>query len=245
VPNPGFEATAAGGAPVDWSFRLTSPACTAAAVQDGPQAGGRCLRLRAVASPGNAGKPPWLRHVAASSRYITSVVPGQAYHCAVRLRADEPDTRVRLEALSYRGGAYDVRFSNEAAVGTEWRQLGVTFRFPRPGDGNYHEGMTGTFYVRITLSRDEGTLWIDDAELRAASVLDEWEAWQAEGWDRNSIVADPLFVDLDQGDYRLRPESPARQLGFDPIPVGETGCYPDALRASWPINDSDAEDGGH
>lgn len=43
--------------------------------------------------------------------------------------------------------------------------------------------------------------------------------WQAAGFDRNSIVADPLFVDPDKGDYRLKSDSPAWKLGFKPIPI--------------------------
>lgn len=49
------------------------------------------------------------------------------------------------------------------------------------------------------------------------------EAWRKQGMDADSIVADPLFVDLEGGDYRLRPESPALKLGFEPIPVDQIG----------------------
>ncbi|MCX7046896.1 MAG: right-handed parallel beta-helix repeat-containing protein [Candidatus Sumerlaeota bacterium] len=66
-------------------------------------------------------------------------------------------------------------------------------------------------------------------------TLDEWKSWQALGMDRNSIVADPLFVDADKDDYRLKPDSPAFKLGFKPIPVEKIGPYQDELRASWPI----------
>jgi hypothetical protein len=48
-------------------------------------------------------------------------------------------------------------------------------------------------------------------------------------------VADPLFVDATRGDYRLKPDSPALGLGFEPIPVEKIGCYADPLRASWPL----------
>ena len=66
-------------------------------------------------------------------------------------------------------------------------------------------------------------------------VLDEWESWQATGQDQHSIVADPLFVNAEKDDYRLKPESPAFKLGFQPIPVERIGPYQDELRASWPI----------
>ncbi len=63
----------------------------------------------------------------------------------------------------------------------------------------------------------------------------QWEEWNKLGFDANSIVADPLFVDADNDDYRLRPESPAWKLGFKPIPVDKIGPYRSADRASWPI----------
>jgi hypothetical protein len=43
---------------------------------------------------------------------------------------------------------------------------------------------------------------------------DDWAAWQAKGFDRQSVFADPQFVDPLAGDYRVRPTSPALALGF-------------------------------
>ncbi len=82
---------------------------------------------------------------------------------------------------------------------------------------------------------EEGTIWVDDVDLRVAEVADEWESWQALGMDTHSLVADPLFVNADEDDYRLRPESPAFKLGFKPIPFDKIGPYADPLRATWPI----------
>jgi len=63
----------------------------------------------------------------------------------------------------------------------------------------------------------------------------QWAEWQKRGSDTHSVVADPLFVDAEHDDYRLRPDSPALKLGFKPIPVEEIGPYASPLRASWPI----------
>ena len=63
----------------------------------------------------------------------------------------------------------------------------------------------------------------------------QWEAWKELGFDRNSVVADPRFVDADNDDYRLQPDSPALKLGFKPIPVEKIGPYKSPDRASWPI----------
>lgn len=63
----------------------------------------------------------------------------------------------------------------------------------------------------------------------------EWEAWQKLGKDQHSLIADPLFIDPENDDYRLHDDSPAFKIGFEPIPVGKIGPYKDELRASWPI----------
>ena len=67
----------------------------------------------------------------------------------------------------------------------------------------------------------------------------EWEKWQEMGKDRNSIVADPLFIDPSKDDYRLKSDSPAFKLGFQLIPVERIGPYKNEYRASWPIIESE------
>lgn len=53
----------------------------------------------------------------------------------------------------------------------------------------------------------------------------DFESWREFGDDEDSIVADPLFEDPAAGDFRLRPDSPALELGFEPIDVDEAGLY--------------------
>jgi hypothetical protein len=49
------------------------------------------------------------------------------------------------------------------------------------------------------------------------------EQWRERGNDRNSIVADPLFVAPQQSDFRLQSNSPAFKLGFKDIDLRTVG----------------------
>ncbi len=52
---------------------------------------------------------------------------------------------------------------------------------------------------------------------------ESFEDWKSLGYEKHSIVADPLFVDPENDDYSLRPESPAFKLGFKPIDLSNVG----------------------
>ena len=55
-------------------------------------------------------------------------------------------------------------------------------------------------------------LKIEDVKFGGGS----FEDWRKRGYDQNSVYADPMFVDPDNYDFRLKPESPALKLGFEP-----------------------------
>lgn len=65
-------------------------------------------------------------------------------------------------------------------------------------------------------------LWGDPAPLEQHLA-----AWRERGYDLNSRVADPRFVDPEHDDYRLRPDSPALALGFEPLPLEQVGPRPE------------------
>lgn len=53
-----------------------------------------------------------------------------------------------------------------------------------------------------------------------------FEQWQRRGHDRNSLVADPLFADPENGDFTLKPDSPALKIGFKPFDMTTIGRLP-------------------
>ena len=56
--------------------------------------------------------------------------------------------------------------------------------------------------------------------------------WQGLGQDRAGIVADPLFVDPEHGDFRFRPGSPAAAIGFEVFSLEDVGPRPARRRHS-------------
>jgi hypothetical protein len=62
---------------------------------------------------------------------------------------------------------------------------------------------------------------VDGGEIRfGKQTLSEW---QQRGQDQGSLVADPLFVDPAQGNFTLKPGSPAARVGFQPFDLSKVG----------------------
>ncbi len=50
-----------------------------------------------------------------------------------------------------------------------------------------------------------------------------WDEWRASGMDKNSLIADPRFVDPKHADFRLSNDSPALSVGFRPFDLSGVG----------------------
>lgn len=57
------------------------------------------------------------------------------------------------------------------------------------------------------------------------------ELTQIFGWDEHSIVADPQFIDPENGDFRVKEGSPAFDIGFKNFPMDQFGVKKTALKA--------------
>lgn len=231
APNPGFEEGAEGKMPAKWRWQQHPNPTPPAAAKPEPGAGGkRALRIDLGETRDAKGKvtTPIIVGEDIPSK------PGQGYRLTGRAKTSGPATRVTIAAQSYVAKVYFWMKGAPAHAGTDWKEIELVFRMPAESDRDYKPEMK-TLRVRLEVSGEHGTAWFDDVSLVEVEALDEWHSWKQKGFDTHSIVADPMFVDPANDDYRLRPGSPAKKIGFQPIPVERIGPYQDPLRASWPI----------
>ena len=231
APNPGFAEGEAGALPKYWKWQVRPNASRAALDTTIRAAGKQALRIEGHGTTSDAMRQKlW-------PNFVSMEIPakaGQAYRLTARIKAAAPGTKFAMMPQSYQHNMFFWSKDLGTTAGTDWKDYELIFKFPAPGDPQYKPGMK-SFCIRFDVRQEAGTIWVDNVTLKAATVMDEWASWQTLGNDQHSLVADPLFVNAAQDDYRLKPDSPAFKLGFQPIPVEKIGPYQSELRASWPI----------
>ena len=82
-------------------------------------------------------------------------------------------------------------------------------------------------WTQVKINMDNNCYWnaAGNAVDFVGKTLDDWR--KETGHDPNSIVADPLFVDPQNFDFHLKPDSPALKLGFKPFDYTKAGVYGD------------------
>jgi hypothetical protein len=98
-----------------------------------------------------------------------------------------------------------------------WKDKPYTFYFHPKNSGGTRE-TTSTFDMDWNVYYNP-TQSLDEVQFNGMS----WAKWHETGKDRHSVYADPLFVDPDNYDFRLKPDSPALATGFVPIDVTGVG----------------------
>jgi hypothetical protein len=139
-----------------------------------------------------------------------------------------PSTHIDSRAMGWAGYHSDV-WVEEAR--TKRTHLGLEFMEPP----------YSTRWPQLTRILEEDP-WAprDNLVARNISVGGKWDDW--DGKPRPLVIAkdnlvdeDPHFMDPERLDFRLRPDSPAFELGFKAIPVDQIGLYEADNRASWPV----------
>lgn len=175
------------------------------------------------------------------------LAPGKHYRLSFRLRHQEATGELVARFVSEGRGLWKAFGSrgflkrsdmSDVVTATEGIVCQTGFYLPKPGDADYDARVTA-LSLHFQFHSSQGWAEISDLRLEEVEPASEWEAWQMAGADRHSVVADPLFIDAARGDFRLKPESPALKLGFEPIPFDKIGPYQDEARATWPIQEAE------
>lgn len=127
------------------------------------------------------------------------------------------ENRVQNNIFAYSEGPQLVRSREEEHISFYFERNIVLF-----DNGN----LLGSTWKNNQFRMDNNVYWDESGqEVRfAGKTLAEW---QALGQDVHSQVADPLFVNPREGDFRLKPESPALALGFQAFDISTAGLYGD------------------
>jgi parallel beta-helix repeat protein len=146
--------------------------------------------------------------------------------------------------LLVQGGKDNKVYNNIFVDNGERRQIMITNFMDNPRGTEFHHNVvayddptSALLYcgrnTQASVTRwDENLYWLSGAgEMRVYLPGDdayaEWsrplDFWRALGFDKQSVTADPQFVDARKHDYRLKPTSPALRLGFEPIDLSTVG----------------------
>jgi len=79
-------------------------------------------------------------------------------------------------------------------------------------------------WKEVKINMDKNCYWdTRGEEIKPAGLT--FKQWQELGRDKNSIIADPLFVNPEKYDFHLKPNSPALKIGFKPFDYTKAGVY--------------------
>lgn len=224
----------------DWFwYHKTFPALHAEIVTHGDK---NALRLPGAFNP----EKRYIKNTCVRSKAF-ALTPGKSYRLSFRLRHQDATGELTARLVCENEGlwkAFGARGflkrsdMSDVLTATEGIDCQTAFYLPKPGDADYDARVTA-LSVQFQFNSSQGWAEISDLRLDETIAASEWEAWQMAGADTHSVVADPLFVDAEHGDFMLKPDSPALKLGFEQIPFREIGLYQDDTRATWPVREAE------
>ena len=94
-----------------------------------------------------------------------------------------------------------------------------------PGNDRKTEDRRGRALARAKDADTDYNIYYSTVGLALAKAM--LERQQGDGVDAHSLAVDPLFVDPENGDFRLKPNSPALKLGFVPFDMSKVGLRSD------------------
>jgi parallel beta-helix repeat protein len=86
--------------------------------------------------------------------------------------------------------------------------------------GKTEKWLTGS--IDFNFIFEKNLYWREDGKPIKFGDL-SWDEWRKRGMDNNSLFADPLFVNSEGYDFRLKSDSPALMLGFHQIDLSKIG----------------------
>lgn len=93
-----------------------------------------------------------------------------------------------------------------------------------PGRGRPTEDRRGRKLARSKDAETDYNIYYSTADPELGKTM--LEKQRRDGVDAHSLATDPLFMDAENGDFRLKPDSPALKLGIVPIDLSKVGLQP-------------------
>ena len=124
-------------------------------------------------------------------------------------------------------------FSLQSQIQRSREEKHISFTFERNIVYFNNGNLLGSRWKNGNWRMDHNVYWdTSDPEVEFTGMT--LAEWQAKGFDKHSVIADPRFVDAEKSDFRLKPDSPAIKLGFKPIETSWIGLYGDLDWRSLP-----------
>jgi hypothetical protein len=142
------------------------------------------------------------------------------FHVGNENNHDRYFNNITVTSVAKQNSEDDLRFGMGEGYGEIYTLIAPPAKGPwlEEVDSNCFYSDLGRFVARVQY-RWEKDSWRGKKKAEKYSL----QAWRKLGFDKNSVFADPMFVDPANNDYRVRPESPALKIGFKNFEMGKWG----------------------